>query len=454
MTANAVNFAQDLNAQPVRSPSTSSKERDSSADQGSQTRGESFSSVLRDSSVQGKAHESGRNGYSHSKESKAAKEKDSTDDTAVPVTAPQTQQKDSLPITAILGMPQPQVQTPVESDTDSKSEDPANTTDPIVGKSTSAIGFGSDLLQAKLGFTQRKTDDGSGADNALLLSQQTTSPLAYLELINAQQQQANSSTASSGTATGTADSELSGVTANGATEKGTQISLRADTLAFAMRLGNGQLSASPKVEKTVDAGAPQASDTIQSNFAAVSANVVEAASGSLLEENAHHHDESATDQIFLDPSLARTQETPDTTTTHTEQPTAPTNQVDPEPTAPTAEPVRNVHMQLVNENNLRVDVRLIDRGGELHVSVKSADAGLTQSLQDHMSDLTSRLDQQHVQSEVWMPKTAEASSADAGSTRDFSSDKNNGSYSGNSDGRRDGQQQQKPDWVDALEKYS
>jgi hypothetical protein len=99
-------------------------------------------------------------------------------------------------------------------------------------------------------------------------------------------------------------------------------------------------------------------------------------------------------------------------------------------------------------------VRLIDRGGELHVSVKSADSALTQNLQDHLPDLTARLDKQHMQNEVWVPKTAEPTKADAGSTNGSLSDSNARSYSGNSESRKDGRQQERPDWVDALESYT
>jgi hypothetical protein len=111
-------------------------------------------------------------------------------------------------------------------------------------------------------------------------------------------------------------------------------------------------------------------------------------------------------------------------------------------------------MQLVSDDNRRVDVRLIDRGGELHVSVKSADTALAQNLQDHLPDLTARLEKQHMETEVWVPKAAEPSKADSGNANGSLSDPNAKFHSGNSEGRREGRQQAKPDWVDALENYS
>jgi hypothetical protein len=184
-------------------------------------------------------------------------------------------------------------------------------------------------------------------------------------------------------------------------------------------------------------------------------NIVQAASASDLEENAHQHDPSAQEQHIVELSAAPAPERFDATKVTEDNQSVPAAQVPSDsPSAPTAEPVRNIHMQLVSDDNRRVDVRLIERGGELHVSVKSADPALTQNLQDHLPDLTARLDKQHMQSEVWVPKAAEPAKADGGSTNGSPSDSNARSFSGNSEGRKDGRHQGKPDWVDALESYT
>ncbi len=231
--------------------------------------------------------------------------------------------------------------------------------------------------------------------------------------------------------------------------------MSANTLAFAMRLGSGQTVSASKAAGSAEAVAPVVSDSIQTNSAATTSMAVQAASGSALEENTHEHDESAQAQNLVDLSAVRSSEPFDTTKIAEENATAPAAQVPADPSATaSAEPVRNVHMQLVSDDNRRVDVRLIDRGGELHVSVKSADTALTQNLQDHLPDLTARLDKQHMQTEVWVPKAAEPTKADGGNTNGSLSDPNARSYSSNSEGRKEGRQQRKPDWVDALENYS
>ena len=108
-------------------------------------------------------------------------------------------------------------------------------------------------------------------------------------------------------------------------------------------------------------------------------------------------------------------------------------------------------MQVVGDNNNRVDVRLTDRGGELHVSVKSADVNLAQNLQDHMPELTSRLEQQKFQTEVWMPRLGDNAKSEMSGSRDFSSGGNSDPNSSNSSDQQGKRQQYKPDWVDVLE---
>lgn len=100
------------------------------------------------------------------------------------------------------------------------------------------------------------------------------------------------------------------------------------------------------------------------------------------------------------------------------------------------EPVRNVHMQVVGDDNRRVDIRLMDRAGELRVSVKSGDSNLNQTLQAKMPELTSRLESARYQTEVWMPDSQNQGSASQSNV--------------DADGQRQGKQEQ-PHWVEDLE---
>jgi len=227
----------------------------------------------------------------------------------------------------------------------------------------------------------------------------------------------------------------------------------AGNLAFALRLSENELKS--KFEESLQ-GVNSAAGTTgvagEGSSKAAVINAVQAAAGSELKEQSHERDNSFGQNLY-EVMQAQQQKATDAPQTAGEQP-APTTATDLEAQQEAAhsEPVRNVHMQVVGDDNNRVDVRLMDRGGELQVSVKSADLNLAKGLQDHMSELTSRLEQGRFQTEVWMPKLGDNAKPEMSGTRDFSSNGNNGSNSSNySDQQRKGQQQNRPDWVDVLE---
>ena len=135
------------------------------------------------------------------------------------------------------------------------------------------------------------------------------------------------------------------------------------------------------------------------------------------------------------------------------------------------EPVRSVHLQLSGENDQRVDVRLIEQGGSLALSVRSSDSTLTHTLQDRLPELNDRLAEQHYQSQIWLPPSVSetgspgqphAGARDPGShqpgsdgaaSRDSNSGKNR--RSSDSAGGNPGQQQQRrqpaaPAWYQPL----
>lgn len=123
--------------------------------------------------------------------------------------------------------------------------------------------------------------------------------------------------------------------------------------------------------------------------------------------------------------------------------------------------LRTLRVQLVGDNNQRVDVRMGDTGGQLRVSVRSTDAVLTQTLQDRMPELTARLGDQHFHTEVWMPsfgtngQSGTSAAANTGATggrpagNSFAGGNPNGQGQGQPGGRQqNGQNQYKPAWVD------
>lgn len=82
-----------------------------------------------------------------------------------------------------------------------------------------------------------------------------------------------------------------------------------------------------------------------------------------------------------------------------------TEHVDSEPAASVHAnaPVSDIRLQIAGAANQHVDVRLVQQADGLRVSVRSSDPVLTQSLQEHVPELTARLEQHHYQTDVFLP---------------------------------------------------
>ncbi len=119
-------------------------------------------------------------------------------------------------------------------------------------------------------------------------------------------------------------------------------------------------------------------------------------------------------------------------------------------------PVRGAHVQITGADDQRVDIRLQERGGVMSVTVRSGDAGLTRTLQDHTPELTARLSTEHFQTELWTPGASKASQQftnNNGSNSGGSSQNQAGANSGQqqSNQRQNSKQNQQPNWVDDFE---
>jgi len=124
---------------------------------------------------------------------------------------------------------------------------------------------------------------------------------------------------------------------------------------------------------------------------------------------------------------------------------------DLEPEKPVShEPLRDLRVQLTDGANQRVDVHFSDRGGQLHVSVRSGDLNLTQSLQERIPDLTAKLQQHRFTTEVYIPQPAESSSR-RGANADHSREHHHSDTDPNGSGREQNRRyRQTPDWDDEL----
>jgi hypothetical protein len=221
----------------------------------------------------------------------------------------------------------------------------------------------------------------------------------------------------------------------------------ADIPAFAMRITADSQGASEAKGQT----APTASSLPDSGITAAQAAsilpVVRAAEPKALAEHEPNQAES-TAAAFVEARADAPSVHAGVSRAESVTPAPSASDIDAKPQAAQNEPVRNVHMQLSGDDNQHVDVKLVDRGGELRVSVKAGDTNLAQSLQDHMPELTTRLDQQRFRTEVWSPREPAPSQSHTSSSGRGSSSSNS---DGNSGRRQNRQQKERPEWLDELE---
>lgn len=148
---------------------------------------------------------------------------------------------------------------------------------------------------------------------------------------------------------------------------------------------------------------------------------------------------------------------------HQAPPAAPPQAATPdvqEPDKPASqEPLRILRVQFTGDNNQKVDVRMGDTGGALRVSVRSTDAGLTQTLQTNLPELTAQLGGQRFHTEIWLPQSANPGAGNTGTGNTGTGQRSPGSFfaGGNPNGqgqpgggRHSGQNPNhyQPEWID------
>jgi hypothetical protein len=114
---------------------------------------------------------------------------------------------------------------------------------------------------------------------------------------------------------------------------------------------------------------------------------------------------------------------------------------------------RDFTVRIPDATDRGTNVRFVERGSEVHVSVRTADSELAQLLRGGLGDLTGRLQHSGVQAEVWRPGS-DTSHSDSQSQSSESKDQ--GGRRHQSGAQRDGQDQpneDKPRWVEELESF-
>ncbi len=97
-------------------------------------------------------------------------------------------------------------------------------------------------------------------------------------------------------------------------------------------------------------------------------------------------------------------------------------------------------------------VRFVERAGEVHVSVRTSDTDLAQTLRGGLNDLVTRLEDGGIRTQVWQPG-ADASTSQNNSQHPFAdADGSSGrQYSSGSNSEQEPQQHNHPRWVEELE---
>jgi hypothetical protein len=123
--------------------------------------------------------------------------------------------------------------------------------------------------------------------------------------------------------------------------------------------------------------------------------------------------------------------------------------VDP-PAAPRSS-AHNFSVRLPDNNGGSTQVRFVESGGEVRVSVRTADEGLAQNLRTHLNDLSQRLAEGGIPAEIWKPAADSASSQNNNQHQpDRDGRGSNGQPSGGQDGQSD-RQQKRPAWLEEME---
>ncbi len=121
------------------------------------------------------------------------------------------------------------------------------------------------------------------------------------------------------------------------------------------------------------------------------------------------------------------------------------------PETPGTGPARDISVRLSGADQTSVEVRLSDRGGELHVAVRSADPQTAESLRAHLPELVERLGSRGFETEIWRPQQASAS--DRGGPHSQSGSRDAGRDPQQQRGGRGGQESPEesgPEWMDEL----
>jgi hypothetical protein len=126
--------------------------------------------------------------------------------------------------------------------------------------------------------------------------------------------------------------------------------------------------------------------------------------------------------------------------------------IEPPAASPTSS--HDIRVRVPDNNGGSTQVRFLESGGEVRVSVRTTDAGLAQNLRSHLNDLSQHLAEGGIPAEIWKPASSAASSQNDQHQPDHegrdSSGQDSGGRSGSQDDPQD-PQQKRPAWLEEME---
>jgi hypothetical protein len=123
----------------------------------------------------------------------------------------------------------------------------------------------------------------------------------------------------------------------------------------------------------------------------------------------------------------------------------------------TATPLKDLSVQVKQPNQESVELRVVEREGEIHVAVRTGDADLAHGLRQGLPELVDRLDQGGFRSEAWRPSGVVSAPEPSSQAQSKSSESRNPDsqsqpgWSQQERGQRDHNQSNRPKWVEELE---
>jgi hypothetical protein len=120
--------------------------------------------------------------------------------------------------------------------------------------------------------------------------------------------------------------------------------------------------------------------------------------------------------------------------------------------------MKDLAVRVESAQGQSVDIRIVQRAGDLQIAVKSDDTNTTQGLRQGLTELSNRLNESGYQAETWRPghaaATAESAAESGNSSQHQSPSGDAQSQSGSSQqnrGQRDNNPSNRPRWIQELE---